>query len=77
MTKIKKLTALILIAAMALSLAACGKDDEGTDPYGVPESTKGKDVVKAAAADNVFSLNCNVGYSFNPIIATNRSNQLV
>ncbi len=77
MTKIKKLTALILVAAMALSLAACGKDDDTKDPYGVPESTKGKDVVKAEAADNVFSLNCNVEYSFNPIIATNRSNQLV
>lgn len=77
MTKIKKLVCLLLISAMALSLAACGKEDS-SDPYGViPESTKGKDVVRAEAADKVFSLNCNVNYSFNPIIATNRSNQLV
>ena len=76
MTKIKKITALILILAMALSLAACGSDSD--NPYGeVPESTKGKDVVRSEAADTVFSLNCNVEYSFNPIIATNRSNQLV
>ena len=72
----KKIISLLLIAAMALSLAACGTESE--DPYGiVPESTKGKDVVRAEAADNVFSLNCNSDYSFNPIVATNRSNQLV
>ena len=31
----------------------------------------------AEAADNVFSLNCNTSYSFNPLVATNHSNQLV
>ena len=62
---------------LAFSLAACSKTDPN-DPYGiVPESTKGKDVTRSQHADNVFSLNCNVDYSFNPIIATNRSNQLV
>ena len=41
----KKIISLLLIAAMALSLAACGTESE--DPYGiVPESTKGKDVVR-------------------------------
>ena len=73
----KKIISLLLIAAMALSLAACGSSDSD-DPYGVvPESTKGKDVQRSEAADKVFSLNCNSQYSFNPIIATNRSNQLV
>jgi len=73
----KKIVSLLLVLAMALSLAACSKTDPN-DPYGViPESTKGKDVTRTQHADNVFSLNCNVNYSFNPIIATNRSNQLV
>ena len=73
----KKIICLLLVAVMALSLAACSKTDPN-DPYGiVPESTKGKDVERSKAADNVFSLNCNDDYSFNPIVATNRSNQLV
>ena len=55
MTKIKKMTALVLVAVMALSLAACGKSSS-KDPYDmIPESTKGKDVERAQAADNVFS----------------------
>lgn len=43
----------------------------------IPESTEGEDLVMGEAADNVFSLNCYYKYSFNPIIATNHSNQLV
>jgi len=73
---LRKIISLLLIAVMLLSLSACGKNDD--NPYGiVPESTKGKDVQRSEAADNVFSLNCNSDYSFNPIVATNRSNQLV
>lgn len=73
----RKIIAMLLALAMMFSLAACSKTDPN-DPYGiVPESTKGKDVTRSQHADNVFSLNCNVDYSFNPIIATNRSNQLV
>ena len=77
MRKIKKLLALVLVLSMALSLSACEKTASGTSDDGIPESTKGKDVTRAEAADKVFSLNCNVDYSFNPIIATNHSNQLV
>ena len=43
----------------------------------IPDSTEGQDITMAEAADNVFSLNCNTKYSFNPLIATNHSNQLV
>lgn len=43
----------------------------------IPESTKGKDLTTATAADNVFTLNCNMKYSFNPLIATSHFNQLV
>ena len=43
----------------------------------IPESTGGKDIEPALGEDNVFSLNSNSNYSFNPLIATNHSNQLV
>ncbi len=71
----KKLLSLLLAAAMLL-LSACGPSP-ALSGDGVPESTKGKDVTRFAAADNVFSLNCNDNYSFNPVLATNHSNQLV
>ena len=76
MKKIAKWLSLLLILTMTLSLAACSSKSK--DPYDqIPESTQGKDVTRNAGADNVFSLNCNMNYSFNPLIATNRSNQLV
>ena len=62
---------------MMLTAAACGKNPSTLTYDNIPESTGGKDVVRSAAADDVFSLNCNSKYSFNPIIATNHSNQLV
>lgn len=40
-------------------------------------STGGKDIERAVQADDVFSLNSNPNYSFNPLIATNLSNQLI
>lgn len=76
MSIFKKASALLCAAAMAMSLTAC----EGTAAINtdyVPDSTGGRDVVRAEAADNVFSLNSNSEYSFNPIIATNHANQLV
>ena len=76
MKKIAKWLSLLLILTMTLSLAACSSKSK--DHYDqIPESTQGKDVTRNAGADNVFSLNCNMNYSFNPLIATNRSNQLV
>ena len=74
-TSVKKLTALLLAAAM-LTLTACGP--ETVDQYSlVPESTAGKEVEPLPAADNVFSLNYDPRYSLNPLTATNHSNQLV
>jgi len=74
---LKKSIALLLMPAMLLSLAACGGTSLDDLYANIPESTGGKDVVRAAAADDVFSLNYNSGYSLNPLIATNHSNQLV
>ena len=60
-----------LLAASVLLLSACG-GGAGADPNSlIPESTKGKDVTRARAADNYFSLNYNEDFSLNPILATN------
>ena len=72
--KIKKILSLGLAAVMLLTSAACGRRKEETV---IPESTGGRDVVRSAAADNVFSLNSNSRYSFDPFVATNHSNQLI
>lgn len=76
MRKTNRIVAALLALVMSLSLAACGSSSDDDDGL-VPESTKGKDVTRTASADNIFSLNCNMEYSFNPLIATSRSNQLV
>ena len=77
MRKKKRLCALLLCMAMLLGCTGCGSStSSGNNPNDLV-STAGKDVTRAAAADNVFSLNCNNDYSFNPLIATNHSNQLV
>lgn len=72
---IKKNLSLLLVLAMSLSLCACGRRRDQGD--GIPESTGGKDVVRAEAADKVFTLNSNSKYSFNPLIATSHANQLI
>ncbi len=72
----RRLTALVLILALMTGLSGCGsrKADNGDN---IPESTGGRELVRSAEADDVFSLNCNMTRSFNPLIATNHSNQLV
>lgn len=72
----KRIIAAALSLVMLVLCAGCGSSSKDAGD-GVPESTKGKDVTRAESADNVFSLNCNMEYSFNPIIATSHSNQLV
>ncbi len=63
------------VLLLTTMLTGCGRrDDSGNE---IPESTGGKDLVRAEAADNVFSLNTNPNYSKNPFVATNHSNQLV
>ena len=74
---LKKTICLLLAAAMLLGLTACSPTARSDPASLVPESTKGKDVTRAVQADNVFSLNYNEDYSFNPILATNHSNQLI
>ena len=75
----KPLNRWIAAICAALMLLGCtGCESSKADPMDtIPESTGGKDVEKAAAADNVFTLNSNSKYSLNPMIATNHSNQLI
>lgn len=74
-TEIKWLS-LLLAAALLLGCTACGR--QAVDPYdALPPSTGGEDVARSAAVDNLFSLNSNSRYSFDPYVATNHSNQLI
>lgn len=71
----KRVICMLLI--LLLLLSACGEEEEKITMDNLPESTGGKDIVRTVGADEVFSLNSNSQYSFNPLIATNHSNQLV
>ena len=73
--KLKRYTAMLLAVLTLFSLAACGKTEENDD-Y-VEGKSAGKELGQTAAADDVFTLNCNKNYSMNPLIATNTNNQLV
>ena len=72
----KKITVLFLVLALILT-SGCTLPGTNLGQEEIPPSTEGKDLTMGAAADNVFSLNINRRYSFNPLIATNHSNQLV
>ena len=76
MTKYKRMTALLMALLMLLSLSACGSRDSNPEDE-IQESTGGKDVQRAPALDQVFSLNSNSRYSKNPFVATNHANQLL
>lgn len=73
---IKRIVAVLLAASMLLG-SGCTLPGTNLSQGEIPESTEGKDLTMTDAADNVFSLNMNTKYSFNPLIATNHSNQLV
>jgi len=73
---VKKGLALLLAAAMGLSLAACGRGGQNPDDL-IPESSGGTDVMRKDAADKVFTLNSVGRYSFNPLVATSHANQLL
>ncbi len=73
----RRLTACICALLLLLSLSGCAGGRPLGGEGGLPESTGGKDVQKADAVDNIFSLNSNPKYSFRPIVATNHANQLV
>ena len=75
MKQIKRMFILLLAAAMLLTLTGCA--GTGLNLNEVPESTGGKDVERSVGLDQVFSLNSNPRYSFNPMVATNHANQLI
>ena len=75
--KIRRVLVLLLSFVMLLTLPACGRRDRDDPASQIPESTGGKDLVRAESVDNVFSLNTNPNYSKNPFVATNHSNQLI
>ncbi len=76
MTKRKRSLALLLALLMLLSLSACGSGSSNPEDE-ILESTGGRDVERAPALDQVFSLNSNSRYSKNPFVATNHANQLI
>lgn len=73
---IKRKICILLILAMLL-LSGCEGYTPAITMDTIPESTGGKDIEPSLGSDNMFSLNSNSNYSFNPLIATNHSNQLV
>lgn len=76
-----KKTICLLLALILLigTLAGCGKE-KTTDPEQSPEASDNggtTEKTKATYVDDVFTLNCNKQYSFNPMTASNVSNILV
>jgi len=67
----------LLLAAIMLAVSGCTLPGTNLAMDEVPESTEGKDLTMGKAADDIFSLNISRKYSFNPLIATNHSNQLI
>ena len=76
MKREKRILVLLLALCMLLSMSGCGAREQNPEDV-LEESTPGRDVKKAVGLDKVFSLNSNPRYSFNPMIATNRANQLI
>lgn len=78
-SKLKKTFTALLSAALLLSaLSACGRRaEESEEEEPLPElPTQSYEDTGLHAADNVFSLNCDKDYSFNPFSTTNASNIL-
>ena len=66
-----------MAGAVLMSLSACGPEKKKDPMDEIPESSGGHDIVRAKAADDVFSLNLNRNMSLNPLIATDHANQLI
>ena len=73
--KYQKFFALLLAVVMLASLSACGEQETNAD--NIPDSTGGTEIVKGRSADERFTMNVNIRYSRNPLVATNHSNQLI
>ena len=74
---IKKTLCAVCALALLFGCTACGESGTALTYDTIPTSSGGKDVERSSAEDDVFSLNSNSQRSFNPMIATNRSNQLI
>jgi len=74
---LKKILCAMCALALLFGCTACGESGTALTYDTIPTSSGGKDVERSAAEDDVFSLNSNSQRSFNPMIATNRSNQLI
>ena len=66
----------LLLAVLTLALTGCGQSEKPQEEY-IEGHSAGKEIEQTAAADDVFTLNVNMEYSFNPMVATNTANQLV
>ncbi|MBP3538755.1 MAG: hypothetical protein J6J62_02805, partial [Oscillospiraceae bacterium] len=75
--RFKKILLVVLALSLLLACAGCGQREERLTYDNIPESTGGKDLEARTGDDDVFSLNMNTSRSFNPLVATNRSNQLI
>lgn len=75
--KLKKTLCALCALALLFGCTACSESGAALTYDTIPTSSGGKDVERSAAEDDVFSLNSNSKRSFNPMIATNRSNQLI
>ncbi len=75
--RFKKILLAVIALAMLLACTGCGQREERLTYDNIPESTGGKDLEARTGDDEVFSLNMNTSRSFNPLVATNRSNQLI
>ena len=75
--RFKKILLVVLALSLLLACAGRGQREERLTYDNIPESTGGKDLEARTGDDDVFSLNMNTSRSFNPLVATNRSNQLI
>ena len=75
--RLKRILLIVVALSMLIACTGCAEREERLTYDNIPESTGGKDLEARTGDDDVFSLNMNTSRSFNPLVATNRSNQLI